>query len=140
MRQIEGRVAKMKADVKAARQKRIKAKSTRPDSKDKASTRGDDNKDRGSGSGANAQQNNSTAVSAPDGSAAPDSNLRSRASRLAASDAGVDTHDHVINIGAANTWPSVPLTPLPTPARIRSHRTPQVHDHGVPNGTRSRSA
>lgn len=88
---VEERVTKMKADVKAARQRRIKAQNKHSDAADEAS-QGSEATD---GSGARL---NSTAVDAADGSAAPVARHRSRPPERGVDDAEGDANHHVVNI------------------------------------------
>lgn len=91
---VEERVTKMKAEVKAARQKRIKAQSRHSDAADEASQESEST-DGGSGSGARL---NSTAVDVVDGSAAPVARHRSRPPEQGADDDGGDAIHHVVHI------------------------------------------
>lgn len=87
---VEERVTKMKADVKAARQRRIKAQNRHSDAADEAS-QGSESTD---GSGARLD---STAVEAADGSVAPVARRRSTPERGVDGSEG-DTNHHVVNI------------------------------------------
>lgn len=91
---VEERVTKMKAEVKAARQKRIKAQNKHSDAVDEAS-QGSEFNDGGSSSGARLHN---TAVDAADGSAAPVALHRSRPPEQGADDDGGDAIHHVVHI------------------------------------------
>lgn len=97
VRKVEDRVTKMKAEVKAARQKRVKAHSRHLDPAGEGSPGGDDTRDGGSGSGAAARLN-STATGAADGSAASGTRLRARPSQPGKEEPEGDAHHHVVHI------------------------------------------
>ncbi|KAG6354862.1 hypothetical protein INS49_003943 [Diaporthe citri] len=118
VRNVEDRVAQMKADVKEARQKRVKKHNRYSSSPGDEGSLRSDARDEGSGSGTTGGSNHNTATAA-DGSSSSGSRLRPRSLRLGGRRAGDEDRPHVIHMGAlspANPTSAASTVP-PTPAR-----------------------
>ncbi|KAL2284203.1 hypothetical protein FJTKL_09172 [Diaporthe vaccinii] len=128
VRNIEDRVAQMKADVKQARQKRVSRHNRYSSSPADKGSLGSIARDGSSGCEATSGPNHDTA-SAADSSASSGSRFRPRSLRLGVRREGDEDRPHVIHMGApspANPNSSASTVP-PTPAR-----NPVVHATSAP--------
>lgn len=134
VRKVEDRVAQMKAEVKAARQKRVKKHSKwySPDHADEGSSSGSggdgDTTEDNQSPGADARLN-STAAGAADRSASSGSRFRPRSLRLARSHGGDEDPPHVIRMDALS--PAHPTSAAST-VPPTSARSPVVHAVSAP--------